>query len=201
MKISELKVELLEWTPTPEQLIEIAARTCYKSEGRIGPGTAEKLIKACIKRGHMSVFEHASATVRIICDRGVSHEVVRHRLASFSQESTRYCAYQDGIELIPMHNGLTAAQIERRMALYLHSQEVYLAELAEGIKPQQARDCLLTCLKTEIVMTANFREWRDSFLRLRNAPAAHPQIQKVAKMIQAELERIAPTVFAKETTS
>jgi thymidylate synthase (FAD) len=182
----------------PERLIEAAGRTCYKSEGKITEDSYKPFIdKVCNQLGHESVMEHSSASFRIVCDRGVSHEIVRHRLASYSQESTRFCNYGlsvDGIQLIPMMTGLTDAQVQRRLALYLHCEEVYLAELKEGVKPQQARDNLPTCLKTELVMTCNFREWKH-FLKMRLAPAAHPKMRACAWLIRDILIRIAPTLF------
>lgn len=96
MKISEPSVELIN-APDYKTLlttIEAAGRTCYKSEDKITDGSAEKFVRGIIKRGHEAVIEHGSLTVRFICDRGVSHEIVRHRLAAFCQESTRYCNYR-----------------------------------------------------------------------------------------------------------
>lgn len=213
MKIVKPSVSL-EWhTMNPEIIIERAGRTCYKSEDKITSDSAAKFIKMLGEKGHASVIEHAVASFRIICDRGVSHEIVRHRIASiddehedanhpspssFSQESTRYCNYSKdkfgGIKLSPMLQNLTNKQIERRTKLYETMEAVYLAEISEGVSPQQARDNLPICLKTELVMTCNFREWKH-FLKLRTSSAAHPQMREIALMIQAELRRIAPTVF------
>jgi thymidylate synthase (FAD) len=164
--------------------IEKIARTCYKSEGKIEPGSAERLLVKLIERGHEAMLEHAILTVRCTCDRGVSHELVRHRIASYAQESTRYCNYaQDKfgheISVVPMMTGLTEAQIERRHLLWKHIEDVYMAEIEEKVPPEQARDNLPTCLKTEIVVTLNLREWRH-FFTLRTAKTAHPQMRKLA---------------------
>jgi thymidylate synthase (FAD) len=178
--------------------IEKAGRTCYKSEA-LNDDSAKTFVAKIIKNGHHSVLEHEKITVRVVCDRGVTHEIVRHRLGSYSQESTRYCNYSKDrfgkeITLIPMMDNLTTAQIDRRMALWQHMEEVYMAEIAEGISPQQARDNLPTCLKSEIVMTYNVREWRH-FFTLRTAKAAHPQMRKITCRLLADFRRMIPVAF------
>ena len=178
--------------------IERAGRTCYKSEC-LTDDSAQEFVAKRIREGHHSILEHEKITVRVVCDRGVSHEIVRHRLGSYSQESTRYCNYSKDrfgkeITLIPMMDDLTTAQVDRRMALYKHMEEVYMAEIDEGIAPQQARDNLPTCLKTEIVMTYNVREWRH-FFTLRTAKNAHPQMRKVMRPLLAEFRRLIPVAF------
>ena len=199
MKIVTQSVVLEAITPDAAALIERAGRTCYKSEVRIGPGTAGPFIAKIRDRNHASVLEHASATFRIVCDRGVSHELVRHRIASYSQESTRYCNYskdQFGDEIIVIQPpGLSnkTAWLAWRQACE-KAEESYRLMLFKGCSPQIARSVLPTCLKTEIVMTANFREWLH-FLELRTAPAAHPQMREVAEMIRKELQAACPEVF------
>lgn len=205
MRIVEPSVELIWITPNPEQAIEFGARVCYKSEDKYDPAKTPAFLNKIIHQyHHESVVEHAAACFHIVCDRGVSHELVRHRLASFSQESTRYCNYGKdkfgGIALSPMMKGLTPEQIVRREQLWQHMEEVYLAELAEGIAPQQARDNLPTCLKTELRMTANFREWLH-ILKLRTAPSAHPQIRVIAGKIQAILQEHAPAIFGTQPST
>lgn len=177
----------LEWvTPDALSVVEKAGRTCYKSEDRITPESAVNFVRNVIKSGHESVIEHAVASFRIICDRGVTHELVRHRLASYSQESTRYCNYSKDkfgghIQLIHPKE-LTDEQKERREVHFNSVQRLYNQEISEGVKPQLARGILPTCLKTEIVCTMNFREWRHA-LKLRTSPSAHPQISEVTSMI------------------
>lgn len=188
MTIIQEQSVTLEACPTREDalsLLERAGRTCYKSDPT---GDPVGFVKRILNRRHMSVIEHCSATMRFVTDRGVTHEMVRHRLAAYSQESSRYCNYSKekfGAEIvvIPMISGLSEYQVQRRMDLYRHIERVYMAEIDEGIAPQQARDNLPTCLKTEIVMTANFREWLHVF-ELRTSSAAHPQMR--ALMIQAQ---------------
>lgn len=179
--------------------IERAGRICYKSEDRITDESAEVFVRMILKRGHHSVLEHRSITVWVQCNRGLSHEIVRHRLAAYSQESTRYCNYskdkhEGQIQLIPMWQGLTLAQRRRRIKLYQHMEEVYMAEIAEGVKPQQARDNLPICLKTEIMITYNLRQWRH-FFALRTADAAHPQLRELTRPMLAEFRRRIPIVF------
>ena len=180
--------------------IERAGRTCYKSEGKIGDGTAEKFIAAIIKRGHESVLEHEKITVRFICDRGVTHELVRHRIASYSQESTRYCNYsQDrfGSELTFIkpcfwEDGSENMRIwEETMQ---HIEDNYNKMTAAGAKPEEARSILPNSLKTEIVVTMNMREWRHYF-KLRTSPAAHPQIREISIALLKEFKEKLPVLF------
>ena len=179
--------------------IEKAGRTCYKSEDRITEESAKNFVRKLIERGHESVLEHESVTVRFICDRGVSHEIVRHRIASFSQESTRYCNYSNdrfGSELTFIKPCFLA---ERKMTYWLWCTAMECAEwayfdmLEDGCTPQEARSVLPSSVKTEVVMTANLREWRH-FLRLRTATAAHPQMRELTVPLLHELKQI-PVVF------
>lgn len=174
------------------QLIEVAGRTCYKSEDKITSDSAPKFAEMILKRGHESVLEHATATVRFICDRGVTHEIVRHRLASYSQESTRYCDYgKMGIKfIIPGDFELDAAD----MSLLQVIEEHYNHCLSIGRSPQQARYFLPNGLKTEIVMTANLREWRH-FFKLRTSAAAHPQMREVAAPLLEKMKTRIPVIF------
>ena len=189
----------LEWiTPTPLLAIERAGRTCYKSEDKITSDSAERFCKMIYQKGHESVVEHAVASIRIICDRGVSHEIVRHRVASYSQESTRYCNYSKekfGNEISVIEPpGLTPEQ----HAWWVHGMQdcerAYSLMLKDGCTPQIARSVLPNSLKTELVMTANFREWKH-FLKLRTDPAAHPQMREIAFMIKNLLADECPYIF------
>lgn len=186
MKIIEPSVEIIN-APDYQQMLthtELAARTCYKSEDRIKDGSAVELIKRLIASGHHSVLEHCNIGVRFICDRGVSHELVRHRLCSFSQESTRYCNYlgeKFGMELTfirPCFWSPISHQFERWKNAIIDAEFAYFDLLEDGASPQEARSVLPNSLKTEIVVTANIRQWRTMFEQ-RCAPAAHPQMRQV----------------------
>ena len=180
--------------------IEKAGRTCYKSEDRITEESAKSFVQKLIERGHESVLEHESITVRFVCDRGVSHEIVRHRLASYSQESTRYCNYSGdrfGSELTFIKpcfwEEWTLAYKQWSLAVSFAEKE-YFALLDCGCTPQEARSVLPNSIKTEVVMTANLREWRH-FLKLRTAKAAHPQMRELTVPLLHELQRQIPVVF------
>lgn len=187
--------------------VEKVGRVCYKSEDRIADGTAETFIKNLLKRGHESVIEHESVTVRVICDRGVTHEIVRHRIASYSQESTRYCNYNKDkfdsqISCIDIatgfHYDLNDETDRLKYEVWqeaMNAAEKYYFRLIElGAKPQEARSVLPNSLKTELVMTMNMREWRH-FFRLRAAVAAHPQMRELAVMLLKEFMVQFPVFF------
>lgn len=202
VKIIEPSVELIN-APDYKTLlttIEAAGRTCYKSEDKITDGSAEKFVRGIIERGHEAVIEHGSLTVRFICDRGVSHEIVRHRLAAFCQESTRYCNYGKGGfgGEITVIRPSTFAKTDSTYHIWKrsceHAEVAYFDLLNEGCTPQEARSVLPNSLKTEVVMTADLREIRH-FLKLRCAPAAHPDMRVVANMLLTLLKQTYPVFF------
>jgi len=194
--------------------IERAGRTCYKSEENITEQSAPKFVEMITGRGHMSVIEHQSFSVLFVCDRGVSHELVRHRLASFSQESTRYCNYSkdkfdnqltfiippwvpvEPGEGSPSNFGLTTPGGVWWLNAMQNAEEIYNGLIApdSGWRAEQARSILPNSLKTEIVVTANLREWAEIF-RQRTAPAAHPQMRELMCPLQAELQDVLPEIF------
>lgn len=180
--------------------IELCGRTCYKSEKKITDESCLAFVQSIIKRGHEAVLEHFNITVKFICDRGVSHEIVRHRLASYCQESTRYCNYAkddfnseitviEPFYLVPDTFGYE----EWKRACEV-SEDAYFNLLEWGCSPQEARAVLPNSLKTEIVMTANLREWRH-FFKLRCAGAAHPQMREIATPLLADMQKKLPIVF------
>lgn len=187
MKILKPSVEFV--TPvngeTVLQRLEQCGRVCYKSEDKITDGSAEKFIRGIIKSGHEAVLEHCSFTVKWIVDRGVSHELVRHRIAAYCQESTRYCNYGKDrfeneiavIEPFYLNKGTNGYQTWYEACIA--AEKAYFELLDFGCTPQEARAVLPTCLKTEVVMTADIREWRH-FFRLRCSKVAHPQMREVA---------------------
>ena len=202
MKIIKPSFEIIDKLDGSEILkkIEQCGRICYKSEGRIEDDSAEKFVAAIVKRDHESVIEHVSFTVKFIVDRGVSHEIVRHRLASYSQESTRYCNYskdkfQNEITVIEPYF-LVKDSLGWMEWVYATeaAEDAYFSMLNIGHSPEEARSVLPNSLKTEVMMTANLREWRH-FLKLRTSPASHPQIREVAVPLLEELKRQIPVVF------
>jgi len=198
MRIVEPSAELVWITPDALRVIEGAGRICYKSEDKIAAGTAEQFVKQILARGHEAVIEHASASFRIVTDRGITHEIVRHRIASYCQESTRYCNYGkekfgNEISVIRPPKLNDAQEAAWRIGCEA-AEKQYFAMLEAGATPQIARSVLPTCLKTELIMTANFREWRH-FLKLRLGAGAHPQVIEVAQLIRAALVEACPAVF------
>lgn len=207
MKVVKAGYEILDNLNGEEILkkLELIARVCYKSEDKITDGSAERMVRSLIKSGHEAMLEHYSFSVKFIVDRGVSHEIVRHRLASFAQESTRYCNYGGDVTFIEPtvlgledkvdHYGYTARYF------WEHSVEVaetaYKSMLDAGATPQEARSVLPNSTKTEVVMTANLREWRH-FLKLRAVGTTgkpHPQMQEVAIPLLKELREKIPVIF------
>jgi len=192
----------------PEELVEMAGRTCYKSENKVTHNSSKKFVRQLIDKGHHSVIEHANMTVKFICDRGVTHELVRHRLAAYSQESTRYCNYSRVVTfVIPPwvyippgeYNYLSSeAEIIRPVSTWyramLSAERDYKDLLDYGWSPQQARAVLPNSIKTEIVMTANLREWRHVFT-LRCAKAAHPQMRELMIPLFEECRTKMPEFF------
>lgn len=182
------------------ELIEKAGRTCYKSEDKIAPGTAEKLVNRLIASGHESVLEHVNITVRIVCDRGVSHELVRQRICSFSQESTRYANYagakfNNEITVIkPFFWETDLAKYNTWLTAMLACEKAYLSLIAAGASAQEARSVLPNSLKTEVVMTTNIREWRHIF-KLRCDKAAHPQMRQIMLPMLREFKERLPVFF------
>ena len=185
--------------------IEMAGRTCYKSEDKITDESAEKFVRSLIKRGHEAMLEHAYISVKFICDRGVSHELVRHRLASFGQESSRYCNYSQD----KFGNEITCIKpfyfdvVERWDLLNIWAEAMEEAEkkyfklLEMGATPEEARSVLPNSLKTEVVMTANIREWRH-VMKLRAAGLTgkpHPQVMEIAVPLLNELRLKLPALF------
>ena len=202
MKIVEPSIEIID-APDYQELIrkiEKVGRVCYKSEDKIEDGSAAQFVRGIIKRGHEAVIEHESITVKIICDRGVSHEIVRHRLASYCQESTRYCNYSNGrfggeITVIkPCYLDEGSKQYSAWLCGCKSAEYYYFEMLRDGCTAQEARAVLPNSLKTEIVMTANIREWRH-FLKLRCHKSAHPQMIEVSDMIRRKFIAQYPALF------
>lgn len=180
--------------------IENCGRICYKSEHKITEDSYLTFAKNIVKRGHEAVIEHCSLSVKFVCDRGVSHEIVRHRMASYCQESTRYCNYSkdDFQGEITVIEPIFLEQYTDGYSMWEEACQIaeraYFKMLDWGCSPQEARAVLPNSLKTEIVMTANLREWRH-FLKLRTSKAAHPQIREIAIPLLKELKERIPVIF------
>ena len=208
----------IEKLPSQEdmQLIEAAGRVCYKSEEKITDTSFVDFLERIVRKGHESVLEHSMLTVRFICDRGVSHELVRHRLASVSQESTRYCNYSGDVTFIlPLYlkegrdlyyntehddgAGSLVQNLEvNKFGTWCNSMHAaataYNTMLQWGASAQEARAVLPNSTKTEVVMTANLREWRH-ILKLRTSKAAHPQMRELMCPLLKELKASIPVIF------
>ena len=209
MKVIEQNWEWVQIPIMPLEIIEIAGRTCYKSESKITQKSAKKFVRMIIKRGHESVIEHVSASVRFITNRGVTHELVRHRLCAFSQESTRYVNYgSDEIEYIRpvwlpelplgVYHVCDAEKLPHPANYWimsmLESERSYYNMISHGWKPEQAREVLPNSLKTEIVTTANLREWRHIF-KLRASNKAHPQMRDLMRSCLVGFRAAVPVLF------
>lgn len=180
--------------------IEAFGRVCYKSESAITSDSAERFIRKIISNGHESVIEHEKMTVKIICDRGVTHEIVRHRIASYSQESTRYCNYANekfGNELTFIKPFFWNEDYDLYKIWYeqmLLIEKNYLKMIEIGATPEQARSILPNSLKTEIVVTMNLREWRH-FFKLRTSKKAHPQMREIVCPLLETMSSMLPPIF------
>ncbi|MCF8069392.1 MAG: FAD-dependent thymidylate synthase [Desulfobacterales bacterium] len=188
-----------KWINKPNkalEIIEMAGRTCYKSEDKINSGSSKKFANMIKKQGHESVIEHAVASIRFITNRGVTHELVRHRMASYSQESTRYVRYDGNMEFIkPVWWEKWSKDEQNTFKKSIQdSEQAYLSLLKSGSRPEQAREVLPNSLKTEIVVTANLREWMHIF-KLRCSKASHPQIRDLMIDCKKGFNKVVPVLF------
>ena len=192
--------------------IEKIARTCYKSEDLINNESAEKMIKKLIKMNHLAMIEHASVSVLFTCDRGVTHEIVRHRVASYAQESTRYVNYSKdkfgneigyidiagGIALDTKMKDLPVETIDAIISEWhqacIDAEKHYMKMLELGATPQIARSVLNNSTKSDINVTMNLREWRH-FFELRCDTPAHPQMRELVIPLLKEMSEVIPIVF------
>ena len=205
MKIINAGFQILSDINGMEMLknIEYIARTCYKSEDMMTDLSAVKMVESLIDRGHEAMLEHEKISVKFIVDRGVSHELVRHRMASYAQESTRYCNYSKdkfGNELTfisPCFWSRCSREYEEWYAAMNSAEDIYFELIDWGVTPEQARTVLPNSIKTEVVMTANLREWRH-FFKLRaigTTGKPHPQMLEVTVPLLAEFKALIPVVF------
>jgi thymidylate synthase (FAD) len=196
MKIIKQSHEIIQKSENILLMIEQAGRTCYKSEDRINDGSAKLFSKMLLERNHESVFEHVSISVRFITNRGVTHELVRHRLCAFSQESTRYVKYDNNMEFIEPVWWDQWSDIQQKIWLnsMINAEKSYVDLMHNGASPEKAREVLPNSLKTEIVVTANLREWRHIF-NLRCSKKAHPQIRILMINCVEEFKSVIPVIF------
>lgn len=184
------------------KLIELAGRTCYKSDNLITPDSAKNFVEKIAQRGHESVIEHYNITVRFICNRGFTHELVRHRLAAYSQESTRYCNYNKdkfGSEITvikPFEINEETKEYDLWKEAMQNAEKSYMAMIENGSKPENARGVLPIDIKTEIVITTNLREWKHIF-KLRTSKAAHPSMRELMIPLLKEFKEKIPVIFDK----
>lgn len=195
MRIVEQSAVMLN-PPDPQtvmELIEKAGRICYQSEG----GDTNKFVRNIISRGHLSVIEHVSISFHLVTDRGVSHELVRHRLASYSQESTRYVNYtKKQMAFIKPVGMPSETYVIWQFAMDI-AEKTYQDMIWNGVTPEIARSVLPNSLKTELVMTANLREWLH-IIKLRTDVKAHPQIRELIGMVAEQLKELLPVIFGGE---
>lgn len=194
--------------------IESTGRVCYKSEGAQTGNTYKQFFKNIINRGHEAVLEHSLITVKFICDRGVSHELVRHRLVSICQESSRYCNYsKDKFDnqltfIIPSWTCINEGEYTKKdceeicmsddiakwFITMATAEETYKVLIEQGWPPEHARSILPNSLKTEVVMSTNIREWRH-ILKLRTSKKAHPQMRELMTPLLKEFKEKVPELF------
>ncbi|MCK5127592.1 MAG: FAD-dependent thymidylate synthase [candidate division Zixibacteria bacterium] len=196
MKLLKQSYEILSFPTDLEQLIEIAGRTCYQSQDKITDSSSIRFCNKMVESGHHAMIEFGNIIVRFITNRGVTHELVRHRLCSFAQESTRYVKYGKDMEFIePVWWKITGEVTRDTFKNSLrYSCDTYCRLIDFGWKPQEAREVLPNALKTEIVVNANVREWRH-ILTLRCAKTAHPQMRALMIPLLEEFTDMWPGLF------
>jgi len=211
MRLIKPSFEIEHIPEYPLKIIESFGRVCYKSEDAITQDSSKNFVNRLLKSGHHSVIEHTYMSIRFIADRGFTHELVRHRLVAYSQESTRYCNYKGGVTfIIPPWIKIDPGDIDREAILLMandksedimtwlkvmaYAEDSYISLIKNGWSPQEARSVLPNSLKTEIIATANFREWRHIF-KLRTSSKAHPQMRELMLPLLAEVRHEVPIIF------
>lgn len=207
------KFEIINFPADILRPIEIAARTCYKSEDLIKEGSAERLVKHLIANDHMAMFEFVDIHVKLFISRAIANEVVRHRIPSYAQSSTRYCNYSgkpidfiiphwatnvpEGVvtggrykDVLPIMSDLETLFVDD----CLSSASAYNDRIDLKQKPEDARGCLTNDLATEINIKTNLREWLHIF-KLRRSMKAHPDIRLIMDMLYEEFNKRCPIIF------
>lgn len=200
----EILTKISEGAKDELQHIEKIGRECYQSMSgfKADGSSANTFLRNLIKRGHESVLEHSTLCVRFYVDRGITHEIVRHRLAAYTQESTRYCNYSaekfdNAVKVIDIQKGmeveghLNSEQMDNVYAIWeeamQNAAQSYFAMLEAGASPQIARSVLPNSTQASLTMTANYREWRH-FFKLRAAKPAHPQMREIVIPLLKEVQ-------------
>jgi len=195
MRIIDPSYEIEVFPEDTLERIEKAARTCYKSEGAICSGSASRLVRKLMRRGHTAMIEFGGMQVRFINDRGFTHELVRHRLASYAQESTRYCDYGGEVTFIRPCWWGESESVDEVWRVHMYTcEEAYKNARGFGAKPEQARQVLPISVKTEIIMKADLTEWLHVF-RMRASKHAHPMMRVVMIPLLRECADRLPEVF------
>lgn len=183
--------------------IERSGRVAYRSENRITKESASAFVQKIVVNGHHSVLEHVSVSVEATTDRGISHEIVRHRIAAYTQESTRACDYQKEkfkgqIDVVLPSFFWELKKNDQRFQIWLdamkYAEGAYLGLRLRGVPPEVARSVLPTCLRTKIFITYNLREWKH-FFSLRAVRAAHPDMQVIARNLLKKFQTKLPEIF------
>ena len=212
MKVIQASYEILTDLSDPIKIlkdIEQAGRVCYKSENNITDDSCITFCKNIINRGHEAVIEHSQLSVKFIVDRAIANELVRHRLASYCQESSRYCNYSkdkfyNEIKVIEPEELLPRSSTDYNIwwMACKNAEEAYMTMISNDVKPEIARSVLPLSTATEIIMTANIREWRN-MLKLRSSHnmRAHPQMRSICDSLLAELKSKIPVLFDDIVTS
>lgn len=205
MKVIQQSYEILTDLSNPIETIlkpiERAGRICYKSENNITDDSCLTFCKNILNRGHEAVIEHSQLSVRFTVDRAIANELVRHRIASYCQESTRYVNYSkdkfgNEIKVIEPEDLLPRDSTDYNIwwMSCKNAEEAYMAMLSNNVKPEIARNVLPLSTATEIIMTANIREWR-SVMRLRTNSRAHPQMRSIMRKLLDDLKSKVPVLF------
>lgn len=197
MRIIDQSHSILRLSANILDTIEVAGRTCYKSENRMTDSSARTFVTQLMNNGHEAMLEFGYIMVKFITNRGITHEIVRHRLFSFAQESTRYVNYKNkDMEFIRpyWYDTCTPNAANEFHAYCVRSEQLYNMLLNDGLSPQEARDILPNSLKTELVVAGNPREWLH-MLRLRTAKAAHPQMRDLMTACAKDLKSKVPVLF------
>lgn len=209
MKYVEPSYEIISCPDNALEMIEKTARTCYKSEDKIGDREkTEMFVRKLLESGHLPMIEFGGDLhVKFISNRGFTHELVRHRLASYAQESTRYCNYSKGkfggeISNIPGENMVQEFNNYKAYEMYLlgldacfrFCEEWYLKLINSGVPPQLAREVLNIGVKAEIHIKANFTEWRHIF-KMRTSNRAHPRMHELMIPLLFDVQKRVPYIF------